>query len=81
MGDAVTIRLIEPGDADGYLAVFETVAAEGRWIGTGCQSTPPAKVVSGSSHHSSRQPVHGRRRGRGTGCRIRASQRPHDASD
>jgi len=34
MGDAVTIRLIEPGDADGYLAVFETVAAEGRWIGT-----------------------------------------------
>jgi len=34
MNDGVTIRPIEPGDADGYLAVFGTVAAEGRWIGT-----------------------------------------------
>ncbi len=28
------MRPIEPSDADGYLAVFEAVAAEGRWIGT-----------------------------------------------
>jgi RimJ/RimL family protein N-acetyltransferase len=30
----VTVRPIAPSDGDGYLAVFETVAAEGRWIGT-----------------------------------------------
>lgn len=30
----VVIRPIAPADADGYLAVFEVVAAEGRWIGT-----------------------------------------------
>lgn len=34
MPDSVTIRPIEPADADGYLAVFESVAAEGKWIGT-----------------------------------------------
>ena len=34
MSDAVTVRPIQPADADGYLAVFESVAAEGRWIGT-----------------------------------------------
>lgn len=34
MRTSVTIRPIEPGDADGYLAVFESVAVEGRWIGT-----------------------------------------------
>jgi RimJ/RimL family protein N-acetyltransferase len=34
MADPVTIRPIEPADADGYFAVFEAVAAEGRWIGT-----------------------------------------------
>jgi RimJ/RimL family protein N-acetyltransferase len=28
------VRPIEPGDADGFIAVFEAVAAEGRWIGT-----------------------------------------------
>lgn len=32
-GDVV-IRPIEPGDADEHLAVFVSVAAEGRWIGT-----------------------------------------------
>jgi RimJ/RimL family protein N-acetyltransferase len=30
----VIVRPIAPSDAEGYLAVFETVAAEGRWIGT-----------------------------------------------
>lgn len=34
MPDDVTIRPIEPDDADGFLTVFESVAAEGRWIGT-----------------------------------------------
>jgi RimJ/RimL family protein N-acetyltransferase len=34
MADSVTIRPIEPADADSYFAVFEAVAAEGRWIGT-----------------------------------------------
>lgn len=34
MGDGITIRPIEPGDADGQIAVFEEVAAEGRWLGT-----------------------------------------------
>jgi RimJ/RimL family protein N-acetyltransferase len=29
----VAIRPIEAADADGYIAVFEAVAAEGRWIG------------------------------------------------
>jgi ribosomal protein S18 acetylase RimI-like enzyme len=33
VGD-VTIRPIEPKDADEFVAVFEAVAAEGRWIGT-----------------------------------------------
>jgi RimJ/RimL family protein N-acetyltransferase len=30
----VTVRPIEQADADGFIAVFESVAAEGRWIGT-----------------------------------------------
>jgi RimJ/RimL family protein N-acetyltransferase len=30
----VIVRPIEPPDADGFIAVFEAVAAEGRWIGT-----------------------------------------------
>jgi RimJ/RimL family protein N-acetyltransferase len=30
----VIVRPIESGDADGFIAVFESVAAEGRWIGT-----------------------------------------------
>lgn len=34
MAEDVTIRPIEPADADGYTAVFEAVAAEGKWIGT-----------------------------------------------
>lgn len=34
MPDRITIRPIEPGDADDFLAVFEEVAREGRWIGT-----------------------------------------------
>jgi RimJ/RimL family protein N-acetyltransferase len=34
MARELTIRPIEPGDATAYLAVFEAVAAEGRWIGT-----------------------------------------------
>ena len=34
MADDLTVRPIEPADADGYLAVFESVAAEGTWIGT-----------------------------------------------
>jgi putative acetyltransferase len=32
--EQVAVRPIAPSDADGYLAVFEAVAAEGRWIGT-----------------------------------------------
>ncbi len=44
MGEAVTIRLIEPGDADGYLAVFDTVAAEGRWIGTELPIDAPRQI-------------------------------------
>ena len=28
------VRPIEPDDADGFIAVFEAVAAEGRWIGS-----------------------------------------------
>ena len=34
MADSLTVRPIEPADADSYLAVFESVASEGRWIGT-----------------------------------------------
>ena len=34
MAEPVTIRPIEPADADSYFAVFEAVAAEGKWIGT-----------------------------------------------
>jgi RimJ/RimL family protein N-acetyltransferase len=30
----VTVRPIEPDDADGFIAVFESVAGEGKWIGT-----------------------------------------------
>ncbi|MGW5436752.1 N-acetyltransferase family protein [Nocardia asteroides] len=30
----IDVRPIEPRDADGFVAAFESVAAEGRWIGT-----------------------------------------------
>jgi RimJ/RimL family protein N-acetyltransferase len=40
MTDLVTIRPIEPADADGYFAVFEAVAAEGKWIGTEVPISP-----------------------------------------
>lgn len=43
MADDVTIRPIEPADADSYLAVFEAVAAEGKWIGTEAP-IPPARL-------------------------------------
>lgn len=36
----VVVRPILPADADGYLAVFATVAAEGRWIGTEAPIAP-----------------------------------------
>ena len=40
MADPVTIRPIEPADADSYFAVFEAVAAEGKWIGTEVPISP-----------------------------------------